>query len=111
LSNLVPEQKDTVIAIFGASVALAGLLLVFCGFLFGRADNLPSSTGDSTIEKYRKAGKAGVFPFLATLLVAALSLTWLLCPIDWIYWTSVWAFFFTLVVTALYGGLTIWSFA
>src|SRR6266478_6071013 len=107
----MPEKKDIVLGILGASVALAGLLLIFCGFLFGRADSLPSSAKDTTIASYRRAGRVGIFPFLATLAVAGISLAWLLCPVDWVYWTTVWTFFAVLVGTAVYGAVTIWGFA
>jgi hypothetical protein len=38
------EPKDVIIAVLGASVAISGLLLVFCGFLFAQASSFPPST-------------------------------------------------------------------
>lgn len=50
------HAKDLVIAILGGSVALAGLLLVFSGFLFAQAESFPPEhTDDATINRYKSA--------------------------------------------------------
>jgi hypothetical protein len=107
----MPDQKDIVLAVLGASVALAGLLLVFCGFLFTQADSLPSTTRDEVIDKYRRAGKLGLVPFLLALIVAGDAFAWLLCPTNWYFWSGVWGFVAVLCGTAIYGGVTICRFA
>lgn len=103
----MPEQKDVMSAILGASVSIAGLLLVFSGFLFAQAAVLPSTTSDRTINKFRTGGKVGMIPFLISLFVAGGSLTWLLQPIPCVYHVVSIGFFILLFATALYGAITI----
>ncbi len=58
---LMDASKDIVTTILGASVGLAGLLLVFSGFLFAQAEAFPRATTDNaTINKFKKAGLAPV---------------------------------------------------
>jgi hypothetical protein len=64
----VPEKKDTIVAILAASAALAGLLLVFVGFVYARGEGYSSRLGD----RFKNVAKAGVLPFLL-----ALACTWL----------------------------------
>lgn len=49
-------EKDTALAIMGAAVGLAGLLLVFSGFLLARAAQYESKRGDV----YRVFAKFGL---------------------------------------------------
>jgi hypothetical protein len=51
----MPEPKDTIIAILGASGALAGLLLVFTGFIFAQAAS--EVTGS-----FARAAKIALYP-------------------------------------------------
>jgi hypothetical protein len=108
----MPEDysKDTVIAILGASVALSGLLLVFAGLLFSQAAAFPKdTTDDDVIEKYRKAGRLAMWPFLFSLVISAGSLAWLLCPYTAMF-TGVWISFGVLLfATAVYGFWVTWG--
>jgi len=74
---LAAEPKDLVLGILGASGTLAGLLLVFGGFLFGQAASFPASIPDAVTAKYTKAGRFAVWPFLGFLLSTILSIVWL----------------------------------
>jgi hypothetical protein len=97
-------DKEVIIAILGASVALAGLLLVFCGFLFTQAASFPrETTPDDVIDRYRRAGKSGLIPFLISLALAGTSLAWLLCPAPWLFSVCWIGFSCLLVLTAIYG--------
>jgi hypothetical protein len=100
----MPEYaKDVVIAILGSSVALAGLLLVFSGFVFAQADSFPkASTDDAIINRYRNVGRAGLVPFLFSLSVAAVNVVWFICPNKNLYIVSVYGFLFLLTGTAGY---------
>jgi hypothetical protein len=101
---LPDNSKDVVIAVFGASVALAGLLLVFIGFVFSQAANFPpETTDDKVIRRYEMAGKLGIIPFVLSLSDAALGLWWLLAGSPRVYASTVSGFFLLLVLTALYG--------
>lgn len=54
----MPEySKDTIIAVLGASVGLAGLLLVVAGYVFSQINSFPSeNTDDTVIKNYEIAG-------------------------------------------------------
>jgi hypothetical protein len=102
--NMVDNSKDIAIAILGASVGLAGLLLIFSGLLFSQAAALPKdTTPDEIIDHFRNGGRVAFWPFLFSLLIAGLCLAWLLHPnpmtycLAWILFTAL------LVVTAIYG--------
>ena len=95
--------KDVVIAILGSSVALAGLLLVFCGFVFAQAEGFPkATTDDEIINRYRNVGRIGLLPFLLSLSLAALNVIWFICPSGTLYACSVFGFLFLLLGTAVY---------
>ena len=101
---LADNSKDVVIAVFGASVALAGLLLIFIGFVFSHVDSFtPEYTPDKDYSRYEKAGKLGIIPFILSLGDAALALGWLLAGTPGLYVGTVWGFFLLLLLTALYG--------
>jgi hypothetical protein len=106
----MPEPKDIVLGILGASVALAGLLLVFCAFLLTKADSFPTDTDDKIINKYLMAGKLGLIPFLWSLAVAGISTAWVLCPSGRLFWMTNAGFILLLLGTAVYGALTILRF-
>jgi hypothetical protein len=69
----MPEAKDVIIGILGASGALAGLLLVFGGFIFAQAASFPSSTDDKITARYTKAARLAIFPFWGFLTTTLLS--------------------------------------
>jgi hypothetical protein len=106
--NVMDNTKDIVVAIMGASVALSGLLLIFCGFLFAQAATFPkATTADTVINRYRHVGQIGGLPFLASLALAGVSLWWLMCPSPLLF-NLCWVGFIVLLVgTGLYGILAI----
>ena len=93
--------------VLGASVSIAGLLLVFSGFLFTQAATLPATMSDEIIDRFRRGGKLAMVPFLLSLLVAGASFWWLLHQTVWLYDQISYGFMLLLVVTAAYGALTI----
>jgi hypothetical protein len=98
----MPEPKDTVIAILGAAAALAGLLLVFIGFVYARGESYETKRGD----RFKAVAKVGTGPFVVTLACAWFSLEWLLGN-AWAYPWSINLFKAGLVLTALYGVVTL----
>jgi hypothetical protein len=104
----LPEQKDIVSAVIGASSSLAGLLLVFCGFLFAQASSFPpATTDDAVIEKYRNTARAGLWPFLISLAIAAIGAAWMLWPSKWSFAISVGMFFVLLGWTGVYAMIAV----
>lgn len=105
----MPEyNKDVMVALLGAAVALAGLLLVVAGFVFAQSNSFPrATTDDKLLERYERAAKLGLIPFLFSLLEAALCLVWLIHSSSYLYWDAVAGFFLLLALTGLYGSVLI----
>lgn len=101
----MPEYaKDAIVAVLGASVALAGLLLLFSGFVFSQAEGFPkATTDDATINRYRNVGRFGLIPFLLCLVVAALSVIWFWHPSPCVYFASLIGCMILLISSAAYG--------
>lgn len=90
-------------AFLGASAALAGLLLVFIGFLYARGEGYANvRRGDL----FKNVAKVGVLPFLVTLACASLSAEWFLGS-AWAYDWAVWLFRIGLIATEVYGATTL----
>jgi hypothetical protein len=68
------SQLNTVLAILQAAIAMAGLLLVFVGFVYAKAGDYDSRRGD----KFRLAAKLGIVPFLLATISAAVCCAWLI---------------------------------
>jgi hypothetical protein len=96
------------LGVLGASVGLGGLLLVFCGLVFAQAASFPPATTDDVkIEKYKNAGRLGLWPFLGAILNALAVVAWFFCPGSRLYFISLGLFVFLLAVTAAYGAVVI----
>jgi hypothetical protein len=105
----VPEYaKDVMLGVLGASVGLGGLLLVFCGLVFGQAANFdPAHTDDAIIAKYKNAGMLGLWPFLGAILNSLAVVVWFLCPGNRLYFFTLGLFILLLAATAVYGAVVI----
>ena len=99
----MPEAKDVVIGILGASGALAGLLLVFGGLIFAQAASFPASTDDKITERYTRAGKLAVLPFWGFLATTLMSVLWLIFPNHCLFLLTVIVFCLLVVGTGIYG--------
>jgi len=104
------ERKDVVLGILGASGALAGLILVFGGFIFSQAASFPSSTSDEIIGKYTRAGRLAIYPFWGFLSTTLLSIGWMLWQSNCIYVFCVVLFSILVVGTGVYGTVMFYRF-
>jgi hypothetical protein len=64
-------DKDVALGILQAAIAIAGLLLVFIGFVLGRADREPLKIPR---DKIRRVGIWGLVPFVASLVCSLQSI-------------------------------------
>lgn len=96
------QSRDTVIAVLGASVSLAGLLLVFIGFVYARAESFETKRGDA----YRRAAKLGLVPFLTSLGCAWFCVEWL-TGCQGAFGPVVMTFRAALIATAAYGAIAL----
>jgi hypothetical protein len=69
-STLALPERDTILAVLSSAIALAGLLLIFSGFLFAKAASFETKRGD----KYRWFGRATLIPVIASLALSWLSI-------------------------------------
>ena len=108
----MPEYaKEVMLGVLGASVGLAGLLLVFCGFLFGQAASFPPAhTDDATIERYKNAARLALLPFLGAVAASVAVMVWFFYPDETFYRIIVAFFMLLLVATAVYGTVVIKSY-
>jgi hypothetical protein len=60
-------EHDTILTVMSSGIALAGLLLIFSGFLFSKAASFSTERGD----KFKVLAKLTLLPVLASL-----ALTW-----------------------------------
>lgn len=72
------EPKDVMIAILGASAALAGFVLVFLGIVITSYQSFGGAVADKVVHPYR-VGAAVLFgAFLVCIVTVASSLIWLI---------------------------------
>jgi len=93
------QQKDVVLAVFGAAVGLAGLLLVFLGFVVA---NIAARDPAKITLKTRHWYNGIIWSILGVLALACLtiltSLRWLLAR-DW--FTATWVLFSVTLISTL----------
>jgi hypothetical protein len=87
-------DTDTILAVMQGGIGLAGLLLIFSGFLVSKAESFQSRRGD----KYRWLALGTLFPVLA-----AVALTWM--SVDALEGNS-WAQYYLLTALKIQLGLT-----
>jgi uncharacterized membrane protein len=88
-----PSAKDVVIAMFGASAALGGLVLVFLGLVIASYQSVPADAPKSVKARARRAGPPIVVVFALSLASVGLSLAWLAASGgDLLYHIAIWVF-------------------
>jgi uncharacterized membrane protein len=72
------EPKDVVIAVLGASAALAGFVLVFLGIIIASYQSYSGGVPDEVVGPYRRTGAALLGTFGLSLVTVAVCLFWLI---------------------------------
>jgi uncharacterized membrane protein len=70
-------EKDVVLAILGASAALAGFVLVFLGIIIGSYQSYSGAVPEQVVEPYRRLGGVLLATFGVCLFAVLVSLVWL----------------------------------
>jgi hypothetical protein len=70
-------EKDVVVAILGASAALAGFVLVFLGIIIASYQSYSGAVPEQVIEPYRTLGGILLATFGLCLFAVLISLFWL----------------------------------
>jgi uncharacterized membrane protein len=88
-----PVPKDIVIAMLGASAALAGLVLVFLGLVVVAYQAFPGDTPDAVRKRRRSSVPMVLIVFALSLASVGLSLAWLAVPGGHLLYTvNLWLF-------------------
>jgi hypothetical protein len=97
-------EKDTIIAAIGSAIGLAGLLLIFVGFVYTHGESFSS---EATKRKFQRVAKAGIAPFSVALASAWFCLRWLQWsgPAD--YLLALLLFKVCLLLTLAYGIISV----
>jgi hypothetical protein len=72
------EPKDAVIAILGASAALAGFVLVFLGIIIASYQSYSGGVPNEVVQPYRTTGSVLLGTFSLSLITVAICLLWLI---------------------------------
>ena len=99
---MAEPSKDVMIAVLGASGALAGLLLIFVGFVYSHAETFETKRRD----RYRYVAKAGLLPFLLSLISTWLSLDWLTGHAK-MYEAALFLFKVDIILSGIYGAVAL----
>jgi hypothetical protein len=73
----VAVAKDVVIALAGASAALAGLVLVFMGMVASTLQSFPGATPPPVLAGYERALTATIMAFILALTSLCIDVAWL----------------------------------
>jgi hypothetical protein len=83
-------EKDVVLAILGASAALAGFVLVFLGIIIASYQSYAGAVSELVVEPYRKIGAILLAQFAVCLVAVLACLVWLVgAGPDWAYGATV----------------------
>jgi hypothetical protein len=105
----VSPERDIGLAVLGASAALAGILLIFVGLLFARADSFPTEVADAVSKKFRRAAAVGLVPVVICAAVMMASYEWLICPGSHpLYLSWRWGFWVETVTFLGYAVVSTW---
>jgi hypothetical protein len=98
--TVVIEHKDVVLALLGASAGLAGLVLVFLGFIISTMASFDPTAGAAVLAPYRRTAAVATGAFGMSIVTVAIATWWvvLLRDNEALYVTTVGLFFAQLVV-------------
>lgn len=94
------------IAILSTSVALAGLLLVFLGFIFSIYKSFPPNTEAVVLHDYKISACSTFVAFILCIIDAILALLWLLNANSILQCATVAFFFLTIICVLLVAIIT-----
>jgi hypothetical protein len=100
-------EKDTILAVFGAAVGLAGIVLVFIGFVSAHGEGFQNNDRKKI---FKRVAKIGLIPFAIALIAASFSLCWLETCSPSSYYYALLSFKVVLASTLLYGIISVTLF-
>lgn len=94
-------NNELVIAILSTSIALAGLLLVFLGFIFSAYQSFPPDTILVILRPYKVSAWSAIIAFTLCIIDAILSLIWFLNSGNLLYCATI-AMFFVVIIGVIF---------
>lgn len=101
-------HKDVVLAVLGASTAIAALVLVFLGLLVSAAASIRPDDPDEVRTPYRVVGGLALGAFLLSLSSSGVSTWWLVGPQNGVLY--VFAVVLFLAVLCLLAPAAVWTY-
>ena len=98
-------EKDAIVAILEGAVSLAGLLLVFVGFVYARGEAMASTRGD----RFKHLARAGIAPFGISIWCAWICVSYLQGDLT-LFRSAVLLFRADLIGTTLYAFLVLFVY-
>jgi cytochrome bd-type quinol oxidase subunit 2 len=93
--------------ILSTSVALAGLLLVFLGFVLSTYQSYAADTSPKVRDKYRSIALKALIVFAICVITSLLSLTFLLTGSCFLYWLIISLFYVEILCVLLIAILAV----
>jgi uncharacterized membrane protein len=100
-------EKDAIVAILGATVTVAGLVLVFIGFLAAQGEQFQNNKRKRI---FKIVAKIGLIPFVVSLLAGLFCVCWLEQSTPRSYYLALLFFKLSLGSTLLYGVISTLGF-
>lgn len=100
-------EKDTIVAILGATVTVAGLVLVFIGFVASQGEQFQNNQRKRV---FKRVAKTGLIPFAISLLAGYFCVCWLQENTERSYYLALLFFRASLSSTLLYGIISVLGF-
>jgi hypothetical protein len=97
------DLEPLIAGILGGAVSLAGLLLVFSGFLFARAASFSVNVDNAIPDRFKLAGKIALLPFAMALVLTISSMLYWLYPSQNVAYAIMAGFAVLLLVAGAYG--------
>lgn len=101
------NQRDAVTAVAGAASALAGLVLVFVGFVYARGEAMQNVKRGA---QFKNVARAGVLLFVALLGSTWFALNFIQTEVSADYQFAMFIFRASLLLTGLYALAVFWAY-
>jgi hypothetical protein len=97
------DLEPLIAGVLGGAVSLAGLLLVFSGFLFARAASFGLNVDNAIPNRFKLAAKIALLPFAIALVLTVGSMLYWLYPSQNVAYAIMAGFAALLLVAGVYG--------
>src|SRR6267143_1797334 len=101
------SSPEFVSVVFNGALALAGILLVFMGFIYSQAESFPAGTDRRISQRYKVVAKLGLIPFALAIVLAGVTFSGLIALPDSVRHTAIILFWIELGLLLVYGCVSV----